>query len=166
MKSLRSLTRALLLSMALGSLAIGCVLDGLPTPGAPGGPTGDDPPVAADPGIPSNPPQADPCDVEADMDLGVQIHTLLVNGSPHGFFVEGNFNGSASGPDGITVDIEFKPAGGAWMAVATGLPEVDVTTLDLSQYAGPASAWHFRGAVWAPACDEPVAYSSITTIHN
>lgn len=150
-------------------VVMGCEPGDFPTPELPNsnaGQTagGSDP--ATEPEASPQAPAPDPCDVTASVDLGVMIHTLLVNGSPNGFFVEGNFDWQATGPQTISVAIEFKPAGGAWITVADALPRADVLTVDLSQYAGPSSAWHFRGIVRTPGCDIPVAYSDITTIQN
>ncbi len=115
---------------------------------------------------PAPAPVVDPCPTGVSMDLDVKIHTFLVNGHPNGFAVDGMFEWNASGASGLTVDIQFKTNATDWVAVASGLPAVDVTTVDLSKYAGPSSSWHFRGVARAPGCSTPAAFSSITTIQN
>ncbi len=121
-----------------------------------------DQPVSA----PAPEPAVDPCPDGVSVSLDVKIHTFLVNGHPNGFAVDGMFEWNANGADDLSVDIQFKTNATDWVSVASNLPSVDVTTVDLSKYAGPSSSWHFRAAARAPGCSKPVAFSSITTIQN
>lgn len=127
---------------------------GQPVPQAPPGP-----PTPA----PAPAPAAE-CSLAIGVTLDVQLHTLLVN--PSAFYVDAMFEWAAQGGPGLTVDVQFKTSATDWTAVASGLPAVDIKTVDMSQYAGASSSWHFRAAAHHPACPDNVAYSSITTIKN